>query len=349
MNVTEIDGSMGEGGGQVLRTAVALAAVTKTPVRVTNIRAKRRKPGMAAQHVAAVRAIAELSSAEVKGADVGSRVVEFVPRELRSGRYAIDVGTAGSVTLVLQAALPAAFAVGNVELRIRGGTDVPMAPPADYFRTVFLRWIDRLGGRSEFEILRRGYYPRGGGEVIVRIPEPARWRPLISDPRPEPDRIEGAAHIANLPEDIVARMASAAKKRLASYLSVRIHKEVLDSSRAEGPGGAISLWADAGETILGGNALAERGKRAEIVGDEAAAAILAELHSGATVDVHAADQLLPYLALANEPSSFLVREVTEHMRSMMWLLGSFLGTHIRTVQDGSLHRVTVTPGRQVQG
>ena len=343
MNVTEVDGSMGEGGGQVLRTALALAAVTKTPVRVTNIRAQRRNPGMAAQHVAAVRALAELSSAEVKGVEVGSRVIDFVPGELRSGRYAFDVGTAGSVTLVLQAALPAAFAMGNVELRIRGGTDVPMAPPADYFRTVFLRWIDRLGGRSEFEVLRRGYYPRGGGEVVVRIPEPARWRPLISGPRPEPDRIEGAAHIANLPEDIVARMASAAKKRLAPYLSVRIHKEVLDSSRAEGPGGAIALWADAGESILGGNALAERGTRAETVGDQAASALLAELQTGATVDVHAADQLLPYLALADEPSSFLVRQVTDHASTMMWLLRSFLSVQFETHAVAGLVRVSVRP------
>jgi len=343
MNVTEIDGSMGEGGGQVLRTAVALAAVTKTPVRVTNIRARRRNPGMAAQHVAAVRAVAELSSAEVTGAEVGSCVVEFVPGELRSGRYAFDVGTAGSVTLVLQAALPAAFAVGNVELRIRGGTDVPMAPPADDFRTVFLRWIGRLGGRSEFEILRRGYYPRGGGEVVVRVLEPATWRGLVSEPRPEPERIEGAAHIANLPEDIVARMASAAKKRLAPYLSVRIHKEVLDATRAEGSGGAIALWADAGDSILGGNALAERGKRAEIVGDEAAVALLAELQSGATVDVHAADQILPYLALANEPSSFLVRKVTDHASTMMWLLRSFLPVQFETQTVAGLVRVFVRP------
>jgi len=343
MNVTEIDGSMGEGGGQVLRMAVALSAVTNTPVRVTNVRARRKNPGMASQHVAAVRAVAEISGAEVTGADVGSRVVEFAPHRLRSGRYSVDVGTAGSVTLVLQAALPAAFSVGNVELRIRGGTDVPMAPPADYLRTVFLRWIDRLGGRSEFQILRRGYYPRGGGEVVVRIAEPAKWRPLVSDPRPEPDRIEGAAHIANLPEDIVARMASAAKKRLASYLSVRIHSEVLDSSRAEGPGGAIALWADAGESILGGNALAERGKRAEIVGDEAAMALLAELQTGATVDVHAADQILPYLALANEPSSFLVRDVTDHASTMMWLLRSFLPVQFETQTVAGLVRVFVRP------
>ena len=344
MSVLEIDGSCGEGGGQVLRMSLALSALTGTAVRVVNVRARRKNPGLAAQHVTAVRAVADLCSAEVKGVDVGSRSVEFTPGAIRPGGFSFDVGTAGSVTLVLQAALPAAFRVGDVELRISGGTDVPMAPPADYFRKVFLRWLGRLGGAAEFELVRRGYYPRGGGEVVVRIPEPAKWRPLLLEQSAEVERIEGAAHIANLPEDIAMRMASAARKRLATYLSVKIHSEVLDAMRAEGPGGAIVLWADAGESILGGSAVAERGKRAEVVGNEAAAVLMAELHTGATVDIHAADQILPYLALASGPSSFLVREVTDHTRTVMWLLRSFLPVQFETTTAGGLQRIVVRPG-----
>ena len=340
----EIDGSHGEGGGQILRMAIGLSARAGTPVRVVNVRARRKNPGLAAQHVTAVRAVAELCGADVTGVEIGSRTVEFTPGSLRSGRFVFDVGTAGSVTLVLQAVLPAAFRAGPVDVRVRGGTDVPMAPPADYFRRVFLRWLGRLGGAAEFEIVRRGYYPRGGGEVVLRISEPARWRAVTLEESSEPDRIEGAAHISNLSEDIVRRMASAARKRLASYLSMRIHTEILDAARATGPGGAIVLWADAAESTLGGSALAERGKRAEVVGDEAAAALMAELHTGATVDVHAADQILPYLAMADGPSSFLVREVTDHTRTLMWLLRSFLPVQFRTTAVGVLNRIEVQPG-----
>ncbi len=340
----ELDGSYGEGGGQILRMALALSALTGTAVRVVNVRARRKNPGLAAQHVTAVRALTELCSADVKGAEVGSRTVTFSPGTLRSGHYAFDVGTAGSVTLVLQAVLPAALHIGNVELRIRGGTDVPMAPPADYFRKVFLRWLGRLGGPVEFDLIRRGYYPRGGGEVIVRTGDPAEFRPLNLEAGHEPERIEGAAHVANLPADIAARMAAAARKRLLAFLSVKIHTEVLDSSRAEGPGGAIVLWADAGESILGGSALAERGKRAEVVGDEAAAGLLAELNASAIVDVYAADQILPYLALASGPSSLIVREVTDHTRTAMWLLRSFLPVQFEEIAVGPLKRIVIRPG-----
>ena len=164
----EIDGSHGEGGGQIVRMAVALSALRSTAVRVVNVRAKRAKPGLAAQHATAIRAVAGLCAARVQGAEVGSGEFTFEPGPLRSGRFSFDVGTAGAVTLVLQACLPAAFRAGDTELEIRGGTDVPWSPPLDYFGHVFLGLLRKMGGRAEVEVARRGYYPRGGGLVRVR-------------------------------------------------------------------------------------------------------------------------------------------------------------------------------------
>ena len=343
MSVLELDGSYGEGGGQIVRMAVALAALTSTSVRVVNVRAKRAKPGLAAQHATAIRAVARLCDARVEGADVGSSAFTFTPGPLHGGKVSVDVGTAGSITLVLQACLPAAFHAGDTELEIRGGTDVPWSPPLDYFGHVFLGLLRKMGGRAEVEIAMRGYYPRGGGLVRVRVERAPRWRPLLLPGRGGIVRIAGRAHASNLPEDVVERMKSAATRRFAQYTSVRIHSEVLGPDRAVGPGGAIVLWAETPETILGASALAEKGKRAERVGDEAATMLLKEIESRATLDVHASDQVLAYAAMASSPSEFLVRDVTEHARTMMWLLGSFLGTQFHVSSEGGLSRIRVTP------
>src|SRR5690606_24000370 len=166
----EIDGSYGEGGGQLLRLGCALAAITGEPVRVRNIRARRRPPGLAAQHAAAVRAVALLCGGDVEGAEVGSRELVFRPGRRRGGEFTIDVGTAGSVMLVLQALLPLAItAPAPTELRLIGGTDIRAAPPADYVRFVLLPLLTAMGARVELALVRRGYYPRGAGEVVVRV------------------------------------------------------------------------------------------------------------------------------------------------------------------------------------
>ena len=268
MSVVEIDGSTGEGGGQIVRMAVALSALTSTPVRVVNVRTKRSKPGLAAQHATAIRAVALLCDARVEGAEVGSSAFTFTPGPLHGGKVSVDVGTAGSITLVLQACLPAAFRAGDTEIEVRGGTDVPWSPPLDYFGHVFLGLLRKMGGRADLEVAMRGYYPRGGGLVRVQVERTARWRPLLLPGRGGIARIAGRVHASNLPEDVVERMKSATTRRFARFTSVRIHSETLGPDRAVGPGGAIVLWAETPETILGASALAEKGKRAEKVGDE---------------------------------------------------------------------------------
>jgi RNA 3'-phosphate cyclase len=346
MSLLEIDGSTGEGGGQIVRMAAALSALTRIPIRVVNVRAKRKNPGLAAQHATAIQGVAKLCDAKVDGVAVGSQTFEFHPGDLRGGSFTLDVGTAGSISLILQACLPAAFKAGDVTLTVRGGTDVPWSPPLDYFGHVFLGLLKKMGGRAEVEVAMRGYYPRGGGLVRVRVEGPVRWRPLLLPGRGGIVRIAGRAHASNLPEDVVERMKSAATQRFARYTEVRFHAETLGPDRAVGPGGAIVLWAETPETILGASALAEKGKRAQKVGDEAATVLLKEIESRATLDIHASDQVLAYAAMAQSPSEFLVREVTEHARTMMWLLGSFLGTQFHVTTSQGLHRITVRPARQ---
>ena len=338
----EIDGSHGEGGGQLLRMAVALSAITRIPVAVRRIRAGRPNPGLAAQHLTALRAVAEVASAEVSGLEIGSAEMTFTPGDLVGGDHSFDVGTAGSVTLVLQACLPVAFAAkDSSHLRVVGGTDVKWSPPLDAFAKVFLPWIRRLGGQADLLSHRRGYYPRGGGEVEISVQPTASWSPVrLSDPGAV-ERVRGIAHISNLSDDIAGRMKAAAIRRLHGLPDPKIEERVYPGEDAVGQGGAIVLWAEREHTLLGADALAERGKTAERVGEEAAERLEAEVLSGATVDMHSADQILVYLALADQPSSFLVREVSGHLRTMAWLIPQFLKREVEFQTIGDLTRVKI--------
>ncbi len=340
----EIDGSHGEGGGQLLRMSLALAAISRNAVTVSQIRAGRPNPGLAAQHITAIRAVAELSSAEVDGVEPGSNRIVFRPGDLVGGDHAFDVGTAGSVTLVLQACLPVAFAAkDSTHLRIVGGTDVRWSPPLDAFARIFLPWVRRLGGQADLLSHRRGYYPRGGGEVEISIQPTSAWSPVqLSEPGAV-ERVRGIAHVSNLPEDIPKRMKAAALKRLHGIQDAKVEERVYPSEDAVGQGGALVLWAEREHTILGADALAERGKSSERVGEEAAEALESEIRSGATVDVRSADQIVAYLALAGGPSSFMVREVTGHLRTMAWLIPQFLGRAVEFQSIGDLTRVKVGP------
>ena len=339
----EIDGSTGEGGGQLLRMAVALAALRGVPVHVSRIRAGRPNPGLAPQHMAAVRAVAELSSAEVEGLEAGSSDLRFRPGTPVAGSHAFDVGTAGSIALVLQACLPVALSAPDaVRLRGRGGTDVRGSPPLDFLSRVFLPLLRRLGGNGDLLLLRRGYYPRGGGEVEI-MTQPARaWSGFQASEPGARVRVRGIAHVSNLPVDIPKRMKHAAMRRLHGIEDLKVEERVYAGEEAFGAGGALVLWAESERSLLGASALAERGKSSERVGEEAAEELMADLTAGATLDVHAADQVVVYLALAHGPSAFLVREITGHLRTMAWLLPQFLGRTVEFQSVGPLWRVKVS-------
>ncbi|MGQ0798195.1 MAG: RNA 3'-terminal phosphate cyclase [Methanobacteriota archaeon] len=320
-----VDGAHGEGGGQILRTAVALSALTGQSCRVVDIRSGRPNPGLAAQHVTAIRAVADLCSAAVEGIEVGSKEIVFRPGTIGAGRHTYDVGTAGSATLVLQACLPVVLqAPGSTHLRIIGGTDVKWSPPVDYFAKVFLPLLRRCGGQADLLLVRRGYYPRGGGAVEV-LARPATSRsPFRVPDQGRVTAIRGVAHVSNLSPDISKRMRHAAMRRLHGRGELKIEERVYAGAGAVGQGGALVVWAETENTVIGSSSLAERGKSSERVGEEAATSLAAELDSGATLDVHAADQLLVYLAQVPEPSEFYVREASHHLRTMAWLLPQFL-------------------------
>jgi RNA 3'-phosphate cyclase len=338
----EIDGSYGEGGGQLVRTAVALAAVTGRGVRIRGIRARRRTPGLAAQHLTAIRAVAALAQGELEGDRIGSMEIAFRPGALRGGEFRFDVGTAGSITLVLQALLPVAVSAPCPSaFRITGGTDVPASPPLDYLRWVLLPLLRRLGLEAKLECLRRGYYPRGGGEVAVEV-RPGRLEPLVCEAPGELCALRGYAHVAGLPRDVLERMDRAARAQLGQ--PVELEEKLLGAEEALGSGGALVLVAETAHTRLGASAVAQRGVPAERLGSTAAAELLQELTCGATLDLHASDQALVYLALAGGISCFYARTLTSHAATTLWLLQRFLPLRWEARPEGSRTRIRLECG-----
>jgi len=342
LGVIEIDGAYGEGGGQLVRTAVALSAITGQATRVVNVRARRDKAGLAPQHLAAVRAVAEVSGAKTEGLELRATSFTFSPGGLQGGTFCFDVGTAGSVTLVMQALLPPLLASGaEARVVITGGTDVRQAPPIDYLKEVILRHVARMGGRVRLATVRRGYYPRGGGEITVEI-SPAKLSPINLSVPGALRRLKGLAHVANLPASIAERMRDTALAQLGEATRrASIASRVLGAAEAIGPGGAIVAWAETEHTVLGAARVAERGVRAEALGEAVGRELCSDLAAGATADVHATDQLLVYLALAGGESSFTTRTLSSHAQTAMWLIHRFLPVRFTTEPHGALYRVRV--------
>lgn len=330
----EIDGSYGEGGGQLLRYSVALAALLGKKVRVYNIRAKRSNPGLRAQHLTAVRTIATLVNAKVEGLRIGSTELTVEPRgRPKGGEYSVDIGTAGSVSLLLQAVLPVlAAAEEGVKLRVRGGTDVKWSPPIEYFQNVLLPLLKRFGLRAESRLLRRGFYPEGGGLVEVSVEPSYPLKPLVLDEPGELKEVRGISYAANLPKHVAERQASAAAKALRSagyerYLS-RI--EISMKTPSIGTGSGIVIWAAYERGVVGGDALGERGKRAEVVGREAAEKLINVLNSRVPVDSHALDNVIIYMALADGESEVVSNELTSHASTAVWLVSQLSRAPFKT-------------------
>lgn len=327
----EIDGSMGEGGGSVVRMAVALSAACGTPVKIFNVRTKRPKPGLRSQHLRAVEAVGLLSSAKVEGLKLNSTELIFEPRKPAAGRFKIEIGTAGSTMLVLQALMPAAaFAPGLVEVEIRGGTDNPLAPPVDYMKNVTLPVLQKMGLRVELECLRRGHYPHGGGIVRAKIHPVKKLTPLVLGKNPGVKRIEGVAHCVRLPTHIATRMAHSAKRALlkAGYTDVEIKTETYEPSEDPhlGPGGGIVLWAELESGgMMGASSLARKGVPAERIGERTASDLAQQLKTGASVDRYLTDQLIPYVALADGTSEFKSAELTLHALTNIALVEKIVG------------------------
>lgn len=320
-----IDGSYGEGGGQILRTTLAFSALLGKPVRITNIRARRPRPGLQPQHLACVQALQRITSARVRGAALDSTELEFVPGEIRGGTYTINIGTAGSITLLLQCLIPPLlFAKEPSTLRIIGGTDVEHAPTYDYFAHVFVPWVERLGVSLSVRLKRRGYYPRGGGEVVVDVRPVQKLYPLRLTDFADTFVVEGISHAGALPEHVAERQMKAAEKRLrgAGY---DVSIDVVTYSRSEVlcPGSGITLWTDI--MPIGASSLGAKGVVAEVVGKRAANYLIHQLDARRPVDMHMADQLIPYIALADGESIIRATEATMHLVTNLWVVERMLG------------------------
>ena len=307
-----------EGGGQIIRTALALSALTGKPVSVTKIREKRPIPGLQAQHYIAAKALATVCNAETTGVAVGSREVTFVPHDRAGGRFTFDVGTAGSIPLILQALMPAAaYAPSPTEFELTGGTDVRWSPSIDYIRLTQLPLLRGMGYEATIQVHRRGHYPKGGGRVSVRINPPRTLQSVRWLERGEFIEINGVSHCVQLPSHVAERQASAAKERLSqagfSNLKVATESYARGQDPHLAPGSGLTLIAKfTSGAILGVDGLGERGKPAENVGAEAAGSLLKEIASGAPVDRHMGDMIIPYLAVADGVSEIQVSEITPH-------------------------------------
>ncbi len=326
----EIDGSMGEGGGQILRYSLALSSVLLKPVHIYNIRARRSNPGLRPQHLTGVQALAEITGAEVKGASVGSREIWFKPRFRRGGFYRFDIGTAGSVTLVIQAILPALlYADRDSVVEIIGGTDVNWSPPIDYMRYVFKSILGKMGVDIGIEVRRRGHYPKGGGHVVVRVRRLSNGlSPVNTVERGGIREIRGRSHCVRLPSHVAIRQARSAEAVLTRELGVKpvIEIEYYERGRDPhlGPGSGIVLYALCENSVLGADALGARGKPAERVGEEAARRLIDELKPGMALDSHMGDMVIPYIALAKGRSCVGVSRLTLHALTAIMVTERFL-------------------------
>jgi len=344
----EIDGSTGEGGGALLRTALALSAVSQRSIHIYNIRAKRAKPGLQPQHLHGVEALAKITNAKIEGLKLNSTELTLEPSVIEGGRYRVDIGTAGSTTLILQILMPAAaFARKPIELEIIGGTDQSLAPPIDFLKNVTLPVLRRMGYLGEVECLRRGHYPRGGGIVRARI-EPVQCLNAIKLTEPgKVAHISGIAHCVKLPEHIATRMAHAASMALikAGYSKVNIRAESYPPTKDPhlGPGTGIALWAETERgAILGASSLGRPGKPAEQVGREAAESLVKQLRTGRVVDRHLTDQLILYMALAEGTSDITSAELTSHALTNITLVENILGVKFEVDgQQGQPGRIKV--------
>lgn len=335
----EIDGSYLEGGGSIARVAMALSALTGKEFKVTEMRLGRKVPGLKAQHLMAVKALKEICGAETNKIEIGSTELEFKPGKVRKGVFEIDIGTAGSITLLLQALLlPCMFAPGKVTLKIKGGTSGKWQASVDYLQNILLPQLKKFVSKISVKILRRGYYPKGGGEVLVEIwPKFKLGEKLDEVPRIELleqgilEQVKGVVNCSRILEkaEIGERVKGSAKKelkRLNCPVNIRV-----EYGESLSPGGEIVLWAvfSDGEidfnnpVILGGDALAEKGKTSEKVGLEAALELISEIESRGCVDKHLGDQILMFMGLL-PGSKIKVSEVTKHCRTNIHVIEKFL-------------------------
>jgi RNA 3'-terminal phosphate cyclase (ATP) len=322
----EIDGSFGEGGGQILRTALSLSCLFHKPFRIFNIRKGRKKPGLMPQHLTGLRAAQLLSRAEVQGDRAGSVGLSFSPGEVKGGNFSFDIGTAGSTMLVLQTLIPALIFSGEKTLlTLVGGTHVPFSPSFHYMSEVFLPVLKKAGIEISLSAESYGFYPKGGGRIRAELFPVKEVMPLRIADRGKMLKVKGVSGVANLPLSIAERQRNAARGKLLPPVTdegYQIDIELLDVP-SPGQGTFIFLKAESEHSAAGFTALGERGKRAEAVGEEAATELLEYLRTDAALDSHLADQIVLFLSLCKKQSIFTTCLITRHLLTNLWVIGLF--------------------------
>lgn len=346
----ELDGSYMEGGGALVRTALALSALTGKEFKVTNIRSGRPQPGLKAQHLTAIKALKETCNAETNEIDIGSTELNFKPGKVKKGIYEIDIGTAGSITLLLQALiLPSLFAPGKVTLNIIGGTSGKWQASVDYLQNILLPHLQRFVDKIELKILKRGYYPKGGGRISLETTPGINLNKfecfdsfykelqlktskikLIEQGNLE--QIRGIVNVSSQlqEKEVAERIKNAAERNLKEFnVPINIRTEYAHSLS---PGGEIVIWgifSQGGKVdsdnpvILAGDALIEMSKKSEDVGKEAAEELKQQINSSAAVDHHLADQLIMFMGLL-PGSEITASEVTKHAQTNVYVVEKFL-------------------------
>ncbi|MBD1934650.1 MULTISPECIES: RNA 3'-terminal phosphate cyclase [Cyanophyceae] len=342
-----IDSSYGEGGGQVLRTSLSLATITGQPIRIERIRAGRKKPGLAAQHLTGVRAAAAICNAQVQGDELGSTNLEFTPSySVQAGKYTFDVSdaregrSAGAVTLVLQTILlPLALARGDSQIILRGGTHVAYSPSLSYIEQVYLPILKRMGVQAEVRLHRWGWYPQGGGEVELHVSGGSTLSSINLLERGQLQEVRGLAVVTQLPSHIPQRMASRAENLLhEAHLKVTVRPL---RERGVAPGAGIFLTAEYEDSLAGFGALGRLGLPADKVAEIACQELLNFHKTNAPVEEHLADQLLLPAALGSETSQYRVAEISTHLTTNAWVIHQF---GIASITIDEVERVvTVTP------
>lgn len=334
-DMIELDGSHGEGGGQVLRTALTLSMITGTPFTIERIRAKRSKPGLLRQHLTAVQAAAAISGASVDGAEVGSQRLRFVPGPIRGGEYAFAIGTAGSCTLVLQTVLPALwFADCASTVTVKGGTHNKAAPPADFLIRAWQPLMQRMGAVVDISLLRHGFYPAGGGEVRAEV-APCTLRPLELRERGERVGLRAEALVAAVPVGVARRELERAGAQIA-YLDGSI-REIPSN---EGPGNALLIEVAQEQVVEVFTGFGERGTSAEAVADQVAREARHYLDSKAAVGEHLADQLVLPIALSGG-GAFTTTSPSSHLTTNLSVIEKFLPVDTCVSELDGAHLVEV--------
>ena len=339
----EIDGSQRSGSGTILRLSVALAGILGEPLHIFNIRYRRKQPGLRPQHLESVNTAAKLCNAETDGVKLGSRELWFKPRRIISGDVRAKIGTAGSISMLLLTVLPiCAYARREIKVHVvNGGTDVRYAPTINYMKYVLLPILERMGLRASLTVKRFGYYPKGMGEAILKVSNSSNLSALSISEFGRIEKIEGISVCTLLEKQRVAeRQAEAAAKVLIDHGYEADIRVLNDCSNPIQKGSSIVLWVKTSKrALVGGDAIGELGKSSEAVGREAAENLLKEIESCSTVDIHLADILVPYVALANGTSTFLTRKITDHLDTNIWLMEKILGVKFQINKVGDIYEI----------